>query len=558
MKLKVNKIALSLATAVLMVTSLLSTVGSASAVNEVTISADKSSAKPGDSINVTVGYIPNDVGAAGFTVNLHYDQEKVEVYLPSESELETTYNVNSQFSVITNYNASEGTVRIVGANLMSTNIKSATNLALATFTVKEGAVGDMDFWVEVDTMVASAESGYVNVSYSAPTEKSPFTVSGPKPVTTTTQKTTTTTKKVTTTTTAATTTKSTTAASSQETTTTTTTTTKAVTTTVPETSAVTSELTTTPAVTTAASETEAVTSPVTEETAPVVTTEPEQSYEPEQTSVADTEDAAPDTSEESDQIYTYEQGEEDFNSEEAVSYSFNLADYVTDFNRNYDIKIGISTTGSVNGGIGMLVNGEWQSSDNKTHEASEDTWVAENIDPNEVSGDVFVQLYYVKGNSEFSINSIEAVPVAASAETGAAAGEDDPVASTDETDGTADSPDYTADGETGTADTDIPENDSPDEEAGSIGEDSPLDVEEDNSVTENNETPDAATDDDIESVVLHATQEADSNPQSADSNPSTGAKTNPVTAIIMIACIGEIAWSIFVIIFNRVSSRKED
>ncbi|MGN0622902.1 MAG: hypothetical protein ACI4JA_03010, partial [Oscillospiraceae bacterium] len=62
----------------------------------------------------------------------------------------------------------------------------------------------------------------------------------------------------------------------------------------------------------------------------------------------------------------------------------------------------------------------------------------------------------------------------------------------------------------------------------------------------------------IESVVLHATQEADSNPQSADSNPSTGAKTNPVTAIIMIACIGEIAWSIFVIIFNRVSSRKED
>lgn len=73
MKLKVNKIALSLAAAALIVTSLLSTVTSASAANEITLTADKSAVKPGERINVTMGFIPDETGAAGITVNLHYD-----------------------------------------------------------------------------------------------------------------------------------------------------------------------------------------------------------------------------------------------------------------------------------------------------------------------------------------------------------------------------------------------------------------------------------------------------------------------------------------------------
>ena len=62
MNLRVNKIALSIATAALMITSILSTVTSASATNEITLTADKNTAKAGERINVTVGYIPNDTG----------------------------------------------------------------------------------------------------------------------------------------------------------------------------------------------------------------------------------------------------------------------------------------------------------------------------------------------------------------------------------------------------------------------------------------------------------------------------------------------------------------
>lgn len=55
MNLRVNKIALSIATAALMITSILSTVTSASATNEITLTADKNTAKAGERINVTVG-----------------------------------------------------------------------------------------------------------------------------------------------------------------------------------------------------------------------------------------------------------------------------------------------------------------------------------------------------------------------------------------------------------------------------------------------------------------------------------------------------------------------
>ena len=50
--------------------------------------------------------------------------------------MDSAYNVGSKFSVITNYVSSEGTVKIVGANLSSTNITSKTDIALATLLLK--------------------------------------------------------------------------------------------------------------------------------------------------------------------------------------------------------------------------------------------------------------------------------------------------------------------------------------------------------------------------------------------------------------------------------------
>ena len=86
-KFRLNKAALSIATAVLMVTSMLSMfAGSAATPNEVTLSADKEYVSAGDRINVSVGFSPNDKGAAGMTLNLHYDPSKVSVHIPTQAE----------------------------------------------------------------------------------------------------------------------------------------------------------------------------------------------------------------------------------------------------------------------------------------------------------------------------------------------------------------------------------------------------------------------------------------------------------------------------------------
>ena len=116
-KLKINKVALSVATAFLMLTSIVSTVASASGGNEIKLTSDKNFAQAGDSINKKASLEPDKKGVAGFTIDLHYDPSKVTVYVPTDKESESTYNVGSKFSVITNYVASSGTIKIVGANL---------------------------------------------------------------------------------------------------------------------------------------------------------------------------------------------------------------------------------------------------------------------------------------------------------------------------------------------------------------------------------------------------------------------------------------------------------
>lgn len=519
MNLKVNKLALSIATAALMITSILSTVTSASATNEITLTADRNTAKAGERINVTVGYIPNDTGAAGFTINLHYDADKVDVYVPSESEMDSAYNVGSKFSVITNYVSSEGTVKIVGANLSSTNITSKTDIALATFTVKSGVSGKINFWTDIETMVSSSGSGYVNSSYSAPTEKSPLTVSGPSETSAVTSQQTT----------AVTSVSSSVSKTTTDAKTTVKTSTKKTTTTVKTTTATTAAST---ASTKTSSKPQTVTSvssakPQTTTTVPVVT-KPDESV-----SVSSQENVI------TEPIYTYKTDDNDFNSEEAVSYSFSLSDYIKDYSQLYNIKVNISTNGNVNGAIGMLVNNSWQSYGNITHETGSDTWTAENIDPNSISGNVFVQLYYLKGNSEFTIDSIEAVPVKAANNL-----------ITEDSDGSNSKTDKDSNTDKNGTSSD----------SSSIGEDSAVssEAEKTNSSTSSivqQESNNQA----VENAVDHAVQEAEKNSgsSSSDSNPTTGSAAEPIRTIITALCAAEILWSLFVIIFNRVH-KKED
>lgn len=363
-KLKINKVALSVATAFLMLTSIVSTVASASGGNEIKLTSDKNFAQAGDSINVKASLEPDKTGIAGFTIDLHYDPSKVTVYVPTDEESESTYNVGSKFSVITNYVASSGTIKIVGANLTGSNIKDSTDLALATFKVKDGVTGKINYWVEVETMVAEADGGYKSVSYSAPTEGSPLTVSAGEEITTTPATTTTTasSKAEATTTT------------SKSTTTTTTTTAKPV------------ETTTT--TTTAKSETQTTTT---------------------------TTSAKP----ESEPLFTHKQGDADFNSETSLQFGFKLSDYITDYSQHYNVKVNVKSSGNASGAVGALVDGSWSAQSTKLTGGEEAQWIYSDLDPSRTSDEVFVQLYYLKANADFQIASVEVTPVKEAVDTSA-------------------------------------------------------------------------------------------------------------------------------------------
>lgn len=97
-KLKINKVALSVATAFLMLTSIVSTVASASGGNEIKLTSDKNFAQAGDSINIKASLEPDKTGVAGFTIDLHYDPSKVTVYVPTDKEsprVHTMWEANS-------------------------------------------------------------------------------------------------------------------------------------------------------------------------------------------------------------------------------------------------------------------------------------------------------------------------------------------------------------------------------------------------------------------------------------------------------------------------------
>lgn len=500
-KLKINKIALSAATAFLMLTSIVSTVASASGGNEIKLTSDKTFAQAGDSINVTASLEPDKTGVAGFTIDLHYDPSKVTVYVPTEAESEGAYNVGSKFSVITNYVASSGTVKIVGANLTGSNIKDTTDLALATFKVKDGVSGNINYWIDVQTIVAEADGGYKSVSYSAPTEGSPLAVSAGEevttPATTTTSaksETTTTTSKATTTTTKKTETKS---------ETTTTTSSQAVTTT-----------TTKPA----------------EE----VTTTTAQSEK--QTSAAST--AQPDE----EPLFTHKQGDADFNSETSLQYGFKLSDYITDYSKHYNIKVGVKSTGNASGAVGALVDGNWSTQSAKLSGGETAQWIYSDLDPARTSDEVFLQLYYLKANADFEITSIDVTPVSetvdTTAVTKATAAETQPAETT--TTKAETKADNGSNAAVTTTTAEQPANDGA-AVTTTVSESDSTEV-----------TTSAQATEKIQQIVDEASSQADS----SKVNPSTGVEVTK--NILTVIAAGYVIFAIFAVIFNRFAAKDEE
>lgn len=503
-KLKINKVALSVATAFLMLTSIVSTVASASGGNEIKLTSDKNFAKAGDSINVKASLEPDKTGVAGFTIDLHYDPSKVTVYVPTDEESESTYNVGSKFSVITNYVASSGTIKIVGANLTGSNIKDRTDLALATFKVKDGVTGKIDYWVEVETMVAEADGGYKSVSYSAPTAGSPLTVSAGEEITTT---------PATTTTTASSKAEATTTTSKSTTTTTTTT---AKTTTKSE------------ATTTTTAKSEKVTTTTTK---PVETTTTTTSAQPE-----------------SEPLFTHKQGDADFNSETSLQFGFKLSDYITDYSQHYNVKVNVKSSGNASGAVGALVDGSWSAQSTKLTGGEEAQWIYSDLDPSRTSDEVFVQLYYLKANADFQIASVEVTPVKEAVDTSAVtkvtAAEPKPADDTTTTTTTTASTEPKAD-----------ENTQP-ESTTTTAARQPSNVGAAVTTVSEGDSSQKLTESQATEKIQQIVDEASSQADSSKVNPSTGVEMTK--NILTVIAAGYVIFAIFAFIFNRFAAKDEE
>lgn len=456
MKISFKKAVISIGTAIVMVTSVFAGTVVAATTNEITVQPSAFSVNAGEAFDVSVGFKAGDNGAAGFQLNLHYDSNKLDVYVPTEAEIQGgKYNyqvMGSRFLVTTNYSYSDGVVRIVGVNGSGNNIIVDTPLSIVTFIPKEGASGKAAFWVEVEKLSESKKNGeFVSSSYSAPSASSPVYVNLLAPATVT--ETTTTTTQATTTTSTTTTTTSTTTA---EVTTTPkpVTTTPAPTTTEAVTTTEKSDITTSAPTTTMPQKAEETTSQTTEKTTaasttPEVTTAPitspsvtesntssEVTDIPEITTAASSETAAVTDSDDTTKpssnenvtnggdsvviedeapLYQYSQGASEYNEEEVEPYCVDLKDYIEDFDKPMDIKVSVESDGFANGSISMNdPDGNWV----KYYQDTEaDVWEAKNVSLDKNDALVFVQLFYLQENSSFAINKIEITPSKADAQT---------------------------------------------------------------------------------------------------------------------------------------------
>lgn len=363
-----HKRALSAATAVLTLTSAVTSV-SAAQKNEITISTNKSVIRSGDSFNLKVGYKPDSIGVSGFTINLHYDPEAVTLNIPDES----SYNISSSFALVTNFEYENDTIRIVGADMSASNVRSETNLAYLSFTVNDGYEGDIAFWTDVDTLVYSYGAGFVNADYTAHDESSKYVLTvAPEEIET---ETTTTAPKP--------------QPAPETSTETTTTSTETTTASLPEQIIPESTETTASADESPVPDEDTVTTPV--------QTDSDQGY------------ASPDG--EADQnggaLFSHTQGSSDYVNEEALQYSFSPYDYIDDdiYDEPVDISISIYSTDTVVGGIGMQTSEGWQIYDGQVADGNA-VWSANDVDLSDVQGDISVQIYYMKNNSVFEINAI--------------------------------------------------------------------------------------------------------------------------------------------------------
>ncbi|MBQ8883738.1 MAG: hypothetical protein IJ031_03990, partial [Oscillospiraceae bacterium] len=140
MRFSLKKAVASLVAGIVLVTTLAVTPIFAATSNKITISTSKSTAKPGESFDATVGFTAGDDGVAAYDLVLVYDSSKLTVNstsVPSSSFM--------TFDPVSN----TGKIRFQGVS-SGNSFKSNQNLLNVSFKVKSGVTGSSNLYITVN------------------------------------------------------------------------------------------------------------------------------------------------------------------------------------------------------------------------------------------------------------------------------------------------------------------------------------------------------------------------------------------------------------------------
>ena len=386
---------------VLAFNTVLSTAGSEVRMNKFVISADKTTASSGDAVNVDVELFTDDMGVAGFTVDLHYDPDIMQPVLT-----DAVSDPDGNFYTITNYSYEIGVVRVVGACMTGDNLTADVPVLSADFTILDDASGSGGLWLDVDSVVMFDGDKYIETECFAPDRTSALQVSVAEN------------------------------AAAEEIS-------VPVDVLLPEISVPAEEPV--PAEETVPVEgsvrneepvTEKETVPETvplyigdgsdeaetddddsssssfSDTFVIVLEDPDTS---EDDSAAEIDVIADDSASPETSVPVIDKKKALYHADstmpsEQLYYSFNISDCIQDYDEMYDIRVRLRSSGFVNGCIGLMSNeGEWQSQLAQT-ESGSDEWYFTDLDPNSCWDQVFVQFFYLEDGSHCEIESVEFIP----------------------------------------------------------------------------------------------------------------------------------------------------
>ncbi|MCD8095353.1 MAG: cohesin domain-containing protein [Ruminococcus sp.] len=490
MNLKFHKRALSAAVALLTLTSAVTTVNAAKQ-NEIRIKTSSETVNAGDTFDVTVELSPDSTGVSCFTLDIYYDSDSLTLNTQQSEE----YSVSGDFEIVTNFDYSDDCVRIIGANLSDSNVTENTVIETLSFTANDNYSESAYIDASVVALVYTSGDSYINADYT--TSSLTLSISD-------------------------------------------------------ETDPDEDEADLDEEKTDSVEASEEGFSQESEDSS-----ENEDSYssstEAEISSEADEEDTsyseeATDTDEQansSEALFSYEQSGGDYNNEEALQYIFTPSDYSDTDSSLVNISVSVSASSTAIGGIGMQTSSGWTIYSCELY-GGETVWAAENVDLSDVYGDIAVQLYYLKDNSTFEINSISITSALEATDT--SADEDESTDSSLESETDEDSTEEETEVES--SETSSETESAAEAEESEISSDSTEESSSDEIDTEeqleSNQTNSLEATTEVESAVAEASEQA-------DSNPGTG--VNALTYVcggIMALCVLQIISSVLALIRKKV------